>query len=253
MLGLMELDLDALFQPGRAESSGWRRMPAISAEAMVATSHPLATRAGLGALERGGNAVDAALAAAAMLTVAEPTDNGIGGDAFALVWDEGVLYGINGSGRSPADLGGRVADDDGPRSVTVPGAVRLWADLSSRFGRLGLDDAVGPAAEAARDGVVCSARIADKWARAALAPWPAPAVGERYELPELASTLRRIATEGPDAFYEGEIAAAIASRVLALRGRSARAHVRVGRAAAHGATGASRCASYRRTAREWQR
>ena len=82
-------------------------MPAISAEAMVATSHPLATRAGLSALERGGNAVDAALAAAAMLTVAEPTDNGIGGDAFALVWDEGALYGINGSGRSPADLGGR--------------------------------------------------------------------------------------------------------------------------------------------------
>ena len=104
-------------------------MPAISAEAMVATSHPLATRAGLGALERGGNAVDAALAAAAMLTVVEPTDNGIGGDAFALVWDEGVLYGINGSGRSPADLGGRSAEDDGPRSVTVPGAVRLWADL----------------------------------------------------------------------------------------------------------------------------
>ena len=81
-------------------------MPAISAEAMVATSHPLATRAGLRALERGGNAVDAALAAAAMLTVAEPTDNGIGGDAFALVWDEGALYGFNGSGRSrPSSAG----------------------------------------------------------------------------------------------------------------------------------------------------
>jgi gamma-glutamyltranspeptidase len=107
----MELDLDALFQPGRAETSGWRRMPAVSAEAMVATSHPLATRAGLSALERGGNAVDAALAAAAMLTVAEPTDNGVGGDAFALVWDKGALYGINGSGRSPADLGGRSFED----------------------------------------------------------------------------------------------------------------------------------------------
>ena len=100
----MKLDLEALFQAGRAETSGWRRMPLIAADGMVATSHPLATRAGLRALERGGNAVDAALTAAAMLTVAEPTDNGIGGDAFALVWDEGALYGFNGSGRSPADL-----------------------------------------------------------------------------------------------------------------------------------------------------
>ena len=79
-------------------------MPAVATEAMVATSHPMATRAGLRALEHGGNAVDAALAAAAVLTVAEPTDNGIGGDAFALVWDRGVLHGINGSGRSPAEL-----------------------------------------------------------------------------------------------------------------------------------------------------
>jgi gamma-glutamyltranspeptidase/glutathione hydrolase len=207
----MELDLDALFRPGRAESSGWRRMPAISAEAMVATSHPLASRAGLSALERGGNAVDAALAAAAMLTVAEPTDNGIGGDAFALVWDEGTLHGFNGSGRSPADLGGRSAEHVGPRSVTVPGAVRLWADLASQFGHFSLDRAVAPAAAAARDGIVCTARIAHKWGRAAHAPWPAPAVGRRYELPELAATLQRIATEGPDALYEGEVAAAIAA------------------------------------------
>jgi len=208
---MMELDLDALFQPGRAETSGWRRMPAISAEAMVATSHPLATRAGLSALERGGNAVDAVLAAAAMLTVAEPTDNGVGGDAFALVWDKGALYGINGSGRSPADLGGRSFEDHGPQSVTVPGAVRLWADLAAHFGRFSLDRAVAPAAEAARDGIVCSARIADKWGKAARAPWPAPTAGSRYELPDLAATLQRIATEGPDAFYEGEVAAAIAA------------------------------------------
>jgi gamma-glutamyltranspeptidase/glutathione hydrolase len=207
----MELDLDALFRPGRAETSGWRRMPAITSEAMVATSHPLATRAGLSALERGGNAVDAALAAAAMLTVAEPTDNGVGGDAFALVWDKGALYGINGSGRSPADLGGRSFEAHGPQSVTVPGAVRLWADLAKHFGRFTLDRAVAPAAEAARNGIVCSARIADKWARAARAPWPAPAAGERYELPALAATLHRIATDGPDAFYEGEVAAAIAA------------------------------------------
>ena len=122
MLGLMELDLDALFQPGRAETSGWRRMPAIGAEAMVATSHPLATRAGLRALERGGNAVDAALAAAAVLTVAEPTDNGVGGDAFALVWHDGGLTASTArAGRRPT-CGGR-SSRSGPRSVTVPGAV----------------------------------------------------------------------------------------------------------------------------------
>ena len=207
----MKLDLDALFEPGRATSSGWRRMPAIAGEAMVATSHPLATRAGLRALEHGGNAVDAALAAAALLTVAEPTDNGVGGDAFALIWDGSVLHGINGSGRSPADLDGGAAEDDGPRSVTVPGAVRLWGDLAERFGRFGLDAAVGPAADAAAAGVACSARIADKWVRATHAPWPAPAAGERYALPELAQTLRRIAAEGPDALYEGEVAAAIAA------------------------------------------
>ena len=186
-------------------------MPAVAGDAMVATSHPLATRAGLRAFEHGGNAVDAALAAAAILTVAEPTDNGIGGDAFAVVWDGGTLHGINGSGRSPADLDGATADDDGPRSVTVPGAVRLWSDLAERFGRLGLDRAVGPAADAAVAGVACSARIADKWARAAHAPWPAPATGQRYALPELARTLGRIAAEGPDALYTGDVAAAIAS------------------------------------------
>lgn len=210
MLGSMRIDLEPLFRPGTANASGWRRMPAMAAEAMVATSHPLSTRAGLVALEHGGNAVDAALAAAAVLTVAEPTENGIGGDAFALVWADGVLYGLNGSGRSPADLGGRTASDAGPCSVTVPGAVRLWADLAERFGRLGLEAAVGPAADLARDGAVCTARVADKWARASLAPLPAPAPGERYRLPDLARTLRRIAAEGPEALYAGEVAAAIA-------------------------------------------
>ena len=210
MLRPVILDLDALFQPDRAHASGWRRMPAVATDAMLATSHPAATRAGLRALERGGNAVDAALAAAAVLTVAEPTDNGVGGDAFALVWEGGTLHGINGSGRSPAELGGRTAADDGPRSVTVPGAVRLWDDLASRFGRFGLDAAVGPAADLAEAGLACTPRISHKWGQASLAPSAAPALGERYRLPELAETLRRIAAEGPEALYEGEIAAAIA-------------------------------------------
>ena len=186
-------------------------MPAVAGDAMVATSHPLATRAGLRALEKGGNAVDAALAAAAILTVAEPTDNGIGGDAFALVWDDGALYGLNGSGRAPVELGDRAATEDGPCSVTVPGAVRLWDDLATRFGRFGLDRAIGPAADLAETGVACTARIAHKWSQARLAPWRAPGLGERYSLPELGATLRRIETSGPAALYEGEVAAAIAT------------------------------------------
>ena len=185
-------------------------MPAVAGEAMIASSHPLAVQAGLRSLKRGGNAVDAALAAAAVLTVAEPTDNGVGGDAFALVWRDGVLHGLNGSGRSPAVLEGS-HDDHGPRSVTVPGAVRAWADLAERFGRFGLDEALAPAADLADRGLACSARIAHKWGRAERSPWPAPSIGGHYRLPELGATLRRIAAGGPDAFYQGEVAAAIAS------------------------------------------
>lgn len=206
----MNVDLDRLFRPG-GTWSGWPRVPAIAGEAMVATSHPLATQAGLRAFDRGGNAVDAALAAAAVLTVAEPTDNGPGGDAFALVWHGGRLYGLNGSGRAPAVLDARTVDPDGPRSVTVPGAVRAWADLAERFGRLGLDAALLRAADLAEHGLACTARIADKWSRAANAPWDAPRAGERYRLPELAATLRDIASDGPDAFYGGRVAAAIAA------------------------------------------
>jgi len=191
------MDLDALFRSGAGAASGWRRMPAIAGEAMVATSHPLATQAGLHALGRGGNAVDAALAAAAVLTVAEPTDNGIGGDAFALVWKDGALYGLNGSGRSPALIDQARVDDSGARSVTVPGAVAAWADLAQRFGRLELADALAHAAGLAEAGVACSARIAHKWASAERPPWPAPSAGQRYRLPDLARTLHALAAEGP--------------------------------------------------------
>ena len=102
-------------------------------------------------------------------------------------------------------------DAYGPRSVTVPGAVRAWADLAERFGRLGLDAALVPAIDLASAGVACTARIADKWARAERAPWPAPAVGARYRIPGLERTLRLIADLGPDAVYQGELAAAIAA------------------------------------------
>ena len=207
----METDLRALFRPGAARPSGWRRMPTVTAEAMLATSHPVAAAAGMDAFRDGGNAVDAALAAAAALTVAEPTDNGLGGDAFAIVWHDGELHGLNGSGRSPRVIDEIRVDETGPRSVTVPGAVRAWADLAERFGRLGLDRALSRAAELAARGVACTPRIADKWTRAATAPFSAPSVGARFVLPDLAATLRLLAEHGPDAFYRGTVAESIAA------------------------------------------
>jgi len=177
----------------------------------VATSHPLATRAGVRALERGGNAIDAALAAAAVLCVAEPGHTGVGGDLFAQIWWDGELHGLNGSGRSPADLRELRVHARGPGSVTVPGAVRGWADLAERYGRLGLDAAVADAIDLAERGVAATERVAESWAASDRAPWPAPRMGEVYALPELARTLRLIEREGPAGFYGGEVAAAIAS------------------------------------------
>jgi gamma-glutamyltranspeptidase/glutathione hydrolase len=202
---------ERLFEAAQG-ASGWARLPTIAADAMVATSHPLATRAGVRAIEAGGNAVDAALAAAAMLTVCEPPHNGVGGDAFAQLWFDGALHGLNGSGRAPMQIDETTVDAAGPRSVTVPGAVRAWADLAARFGRLGLDAALAGAIDAARDGVAATARIAEHWrASEDRAPWPAPRPGERYRLPDLAGTLQAIAQDGPAALYEGPIAAAIAA------------------------------------------
>ncbi|HET9506921.1 MAG TPA: gamma-glutamyltransferase [Gaiellaceae bacterium] len=188
------------------------RRPTVLREAMVATSHPLATRAGVRALERGGNAVDAALAAAAMLCVAEPGHTGVGGDLFAQVWWDGELHGLNGSGRSPAELPELRVHERGPRSVTVPGSVRAWADLAERFGRLGLDSALGAAIDAAEHGIAATERVAEHWALAGdRAPRRAPGLGEVYALPELARTLRAIALEGPSGFYTGTVAESIAA------------------------------------------
>jgi gamma-glutamyltranspeptidase/glutathione hydrolase len=195
-------------------ASGFPRRATVVRRALVATSHPLATRAGVRALEDGGNAVDAALAAAAVLTVAEPPATGIGGDAFAqLVWD-GELVGLNGSGRSPARLDGGGVAQAGPRSVTVPGAVSAWGDLAARFGRLGLDRCLAPAIDLAESGLAATPRIAALWRLAEAegrAPWPAPVTGSVYRLPELGGTLRRIAEDGPEAFYTGPVAEAIAA------------------------------------------
>ena len=228
----MKLDLEALFRAGAAHPSGWRRMPAVAGEAMIATSHPLATAAGLAAFGEGGNAVDAALAAAAVLTVAEPTDNGVGGDAFALVWHDGRLHGLNGSGRSPRVLDEIRVDDTGPRSVTVPGAVRAWGDLAERFGRLGLDRALSRAAELATHGVACYGTDRRQVGSGATRPRSPPrGSGGRFVIPDLAETLARLAADGPDAFYRGAGRGGDRRRLVAGRAGPRRSPLGVGRAA----------------------
>ena len=189
------------------------RPPAVAAECMVATSHPLAAAAGLRAMASGGNAVDAALAGAAALCVAEPMSTGIGGDAFAIVWDGGELHGLDAAGPAPAlaDPGEPVART-GPRSVTVPGAVAGWGLLSDRFGKLGLDRCLAAAIHAAEHAVAVGHVSAASWAKhgGPRELGPAPEPGGSLRLPELGATLRRIADAGPDAFYRGPVARAIA-------------------------------------------
>jgi gamma-glutamyltranspeptidase/glutathione hydrolase len=191
------------------------RPPAVAANGMVATSQPLATRAGLRALERGGNAADAALAAAATLAVTEPTSNGVGGDNFAIVWKDGRAEGLDSAGPAPRNAEPlSPVPEAGPQSVTVPGAVAGWAALAERHGKLGLDACLADAIDAAENGYAVAPRTAEAWRRGRRVPpeyQPAPDVGQVVRLPELAATLRRIAAEGPSAFYEGEVAAAVAS------------------------------------------
>jgi gamma-glutamyltranspeptidase / glutathione hydrolase len=177
---------------------------------MVATSQPLATRAGLRALERGGNAADAALAAAAVLCVTQPMSTGIGGDCFAQVWRDGRLEGLDAAGPAPAGAEPLVPVEElGPRSVTVPGAVAGWAALAERHGRLGLDGCLDDAIRAAEDGFRAEPKTAGSWQRLGGPLGGPPRAGETVHLPELGATLRRIAAEGPSAFYEGPVAAAV--------------------------------------------
>lgn len=201
-----------------------RRMPVL-ARNVVATSQPLAAQAGLRMLEKGGNAVDAAVAAAIALTVVEPSSNGIGGDAFAIVWIGDRLHGLNASGRSPARLDAERLAAGGamPRlgwdTVTVPGAVSGWVALWERFGRLPFERLVEPAVRYAREGFPVGPMTARAWARAtrtyagmedfACAFLPggrAPAAGETFRFPEQADTLEAIAATRGEAFYRGPLA-----------------------------------------------
>src|SRR4051794_40380165 len=140
------------------------RPPAVAANAMVATSQPLATRAGLRALERGGNAADAALAAAAVLAVTEPMSTGIGGDCFAIVWRDGDAEGLDSAGPAPTRAEPTAPVERGPRSVTVPGAVAGWSALAQRHGRLGLDACLADAIDVAERGYAVAALTAAAWA-----------------------------------------------------------------------------------------
>nr|WP_309502784.1 gamma-glutamyltransferase family protein [uncultured Roseovarius sp.] len=199
-----------------------RRSP-ILADNVVATSQPLATQAGLMILQKGGNAVDAAIATAAALTVVEPSGNGLGSDAFCILWDGKELHGLNASGRSPAAWGiDRFSEGlpaNGVDSVTVPGAVSAWVALSERFGRLELAAVLAPAINYAEDGFIVSPVIAKLWENGAknLGHQPGfaetflpngrpPRAGERFRNLGAARTLRAIAATRGHAFYQGEVA-----------------------------------------------
>ena len=195
----------------------------------MATSHPLATLAGLDALRAGGTAADACVAAAAMLNVVEPMSTGIGGDAFALVWNaaQRKLSALNGSGRAPSgatlasyrERGWRRVPMTGAAPITVPGSARAWEDLLAAHGRLGLAHALRPAIDRAKRGFEVTETVAANWAatQAKLAKEPeaarvylpsgrAPRLGETVRFPELARTFRAVAEGGSAAFYEGEFA-----------------------------------------------
>lgn len=200
----------------------------VMARNVVTTSHPLAVEAGMHAFRRGGNAIDAALAAAITLTVVEPTGCGLGSDAFAIVWDGERAHGLNGSGRSPAAwtrdrfsyLG--AVPEIGWESVTVPGAISAWVVLSRRFGRLPFDQLFEDAVRHANDGFLIPPMMQAVWAAFAprLQQEPGfveafmpngriPSVGDRFTFPDLARSLELIAASEGAAFYEGPLADAM--------------------------------------------
>ncbi|MFN3549357.1 MAG: gamma-glutamyltransferase family protein [Mesorhizobium sp.] len=213
------------------------RSPVIAENGLAATSHPLATSTALTILRDGGNAVDAAIAASAVLAVVEPHMTGIGGDCFVILAEpDGAVHGLNGSGRSSAraradwyrERGFAKVPAYGPHSITAPGAIKAWEALARRFGTRGFDTLFGDAIRYAEEGFAIHPRVASDWPnhvddlaadeggrRHYLVDGKAPAAFSRFQLPALGRTLRRIAAEGSRAFYEGEIAVEIARTVQA--------------------------------------
>ena len=212
-----------------ARSPHGSRSEVIAPHGMVAASHPLAAQVGIDILKAGGNAIDAAVAVNAVLGLVEPHMNGVGGDLFAIVWDNDTqqLYGLNATGRSPYEINRQVfarqnldrVPGTGPLTWTVPGAVDGWDQLLTRFGTMGFPEVLAPAIAYARDGFPVSEIIQGQWAASkdSLAQWPTsaatylpngrpPAVGEVFKNPGLVRTYEAIARGGRDAFYRGEIA-----------------------------------------------
>jgi len=213
-----------------------RRSP-VFARNVVSTSHPLAAQAGVRMLQAGGNAVDAAIAAAAVMTIVEPCSNGLGSDAFCILWDGKELHGLNASGSAPQawtpdyfeSKYGKEAQTPPKRgwdSVTAPGAVSAWVALSQRFGKLPFADLLAPAIDTAERGYAVPVIVQQKWVNAAALPeitsqpgfaqaflpnGRAPHVGELFRFPDAARTLRLIAQTKGEAFYLGEVAAALAA------------------------------------------
>jgi gamma-glutamyltranspeptidase/glutathione hydrolase len=208
----------------------------VFARNVVSTSHPLASQAGLRMLAQGGNAIDAAIAAAAALTIVEPVSNGLGSDLFAIVWDGEKLHGLNASGVAPAAWSpayferrhGGAIPLRGWDTVTVPGAIAGWVALSQRCGALPFAELLAPAIELAERGHGVACIVADKWARQVplLASQPgfaeafmprgrAPLPGERFVFEAAGRTLRAIAQTRGEAFYRGEIAAALVAHAAA--------------------------------------
>ena len=208
------------------------RIP-VFARNVVSTSHPLAAQAGLRILQQGGNAVDAAVATAAVMTLVEPVSNGLGSDSFCILWDGKKLHGLNASGCAPQawtpDYFKRKYGDDartppqrGMDSVTVPGAVASWAALSERFGKLPFADLMAPAIETAERGYLVPPVVQQKWEAATsllqsqpgfaqgFLPWGrAPEVGDLFRFAAAARAFKSIAASKGESFYRGEIAAAI--------------------------------------------
>ena len=205
-----------------------QRMPVL-ARNVVSTSQPLAAQAGMRMLLKGGNAVDAILATAIALTVVEPTSNGIGGDAFCIMWDGKKLQGLNASGRSPEGWSldrfqGRPSmPQRGWESVTVPGAVSAWVAMHAKYGKLPFADLFEPAIKYASDGFMVSPTISRLWSGqveelksqpgfsdAFMPRGRAPEPGEKFSFPAQAKTLQRIAETKGEAFYRGELAEKVA-------------------------------------------
>ena len=210
----------------------WPRKPVLAAN-VVCTSQPLAAQAGLRMLAEGGSAVDAAIATAITLTLVEPVSNGIGSDAFAIVWDGRQLHGLNASGRSPAAwtpeyFGGKAVPALGWNSVTVPGAVSAWVELHAKFGKLPFERLFEPAIAYGRNGFLVSPTVAEQWAaqvslfkdqpgfaEAFMPDGRAPQPGEVFGFPDHAATLEKIATTNGEAFYRGELAARLEAHATA--------------------------------------